>query len=1105
MRKKRSFVNIILVSIITFAFTSNQLAVGMTASEHNITPPWITSEAPTQEAEDFQNKVVSDWATMHVLLAIADYFFKPEDKPKALKDFLSKEFMGVVDYLDETYIDLNDVEFTGIEVLLPFRKNYKSRLARIALNEKSKDMQYVVSIEQNNTLDNKLLTIAERFRKKRNSEGISLHRAYEKIIYEILLRLEADPDELSNDPDEALVEVLKNGGVRRILEVGCGDCAFLAGFAGIAEKAEIEIIGIDRDPTPGNGKVKRILDEKLIRTLKGDIQDLSDKEGFDIIVSAGVMSFYGSYQAKESGLDSKGLREAIENAHGAAKRGVELLSEHPKAALFTNTFNTFLLLKNEKVEEFSDIVLWDEDEVGDISDIYKSVRDHLGKKILESVWKQAAKLAVLAKKNKKSTISEKKHLETNPKGMQNMSRSNKSLPEQIFVPDQDEDPSGFAVSKASKLVLEGRLIEASELLFTSSALQKQGSALSVLAEVSNTLLDVASKESSSVSALKYFLKDVISNAVEYSMDPGTSQSMQLLAGQALTIISWMERNIPGSEKIRVTANLDKMAANEKRGMSFIDRTTLPVKEVSREGSRGFYFRGTEKITTKLKGDNTSKRLMFSSERVDVTRDNVVMYLMDHGFIEVPEGIKSLTDNGTISTMHETFFLNNLVPGSFQSTSTGAGHFQGLKLDVKHITEGGVLQANVKYNAQGEIEEVIVQHLTEGDWALALPGYVDYMINCGGARFNDFSIELDPEEAMKFNPGFDFSSENLAKVEKAISEKGTVAPYLGAGVNAGMRFMKNTESAPNIRWMGPNVIASAQLSLIEVYQKLDEESLDDFKEVLASTFEIASVAYVRTLEVQPLQKVELEISKKPAAPTFGKTQEIISYTDKTVLLAARMFAEEAAEDVLVRVSVETIESINSKSVIDYINEIQKTPHGFIKLIDPETAKEASLEVYGKLGIERKDLPADFSKSRKNTITLLPVLKGDKLSSKALSIGGSNMVDVGGLTDSIISPVGINFDKAGFIRSMFFGLGLLEIARGHTERAQELLDDYRTFAESQGVENFSFDINDIISLATGNINQVVMALNRLIRSLPIMPVNEEELRTIYENARAALIKA
>jgi len=224
--------------------------------------------------------------------------------------------------------------------------------------------------------------------------------------------------------------------------------------------------------------------------------------------------------------------------------------------------------------------------------------------------------------------------------------------------------------------------------------------------------------------------------------------VQLMAGQALTFISWMERGVPGVDRMRITANKNEMVTSDK-GESYIlnKAENLPpgVVVVEEEGKKGLYWRGAEGIfKLGYKGILDHENVVYDKKKLEDAKaaDNLLMYLMDHGVLKVPAGLEDLTDAEVVSTFHETSFLYDFLPGSFQVTSTGAGHDQKSKLDIKYVTEGRGIQVNVRYGADGKIKEVILQKVEEGQWAFALPGYVDYMIDLGGLRFNDTSVDLD---------------------------------------------------------------------------------------------------------------------------------------------------------------------------------------------------------------------------------------------------------------------------------------------------------------------------------------------------------------------------
>ncbi len=679
-----------------------------------------------------------------------------------------------------------------------------------------------------------------------------------------------------------------------------------------------------------------------------------------------------------------------------------------------------------------------------------------------------------------------------------------------------EDMEGFTMMhEVSQLVINGSPSSAAiTMFFTAPGFQDRRA--DVFAEICNKLIEACSENRTEKNNIRKFLKGITENVVEFSRNKEVSRSVQLIAAQSLTILSWMERGVQGAGNMRVTALPEEMIANDKRGKSFIDRTALPegIREVKAEGKPGIYWRGIEGIS-KL-GDNIPKGLIFDKERFGRTKDNIVMYMMDHGFCEVPEDLIKCTEDGMISTVHETFFVNDLLPGSFQTTSTGAGHFQGRKIDIKQVTEGRGIQVNVRYNAKGDIEEVTAQQLRPGDWTLALPGCVDYMINLGGLRFNDISIDLNPESAGRFNPGFDFSEENIEKVKTAVSEKAKFAPYLAVRVGNDASLVKNTEGTPEkvpaLKWVPVPENITPHNNLIGLYQNLlNPEKVYELIRAAQDSHKRSLAASPENIGIAILTEKELAGVKGDAPASLGKTDGIFGFVDENAAFMATLLGKAAKEDMLIRIPVEALEAAGADSVKHYLAEIQKMPHGYIELYSSEDMGEAGEDKYRECGIEKKRLPGTFVRSRENTITLISVLKGEKLSTRGRPDGEWKIGNMRP-TDTIISPVGLNYDSSGFVRSMILGLRLAEMARQENREGRvdedfaiETLVQYSGFCISQGVERFDLSVTDLVDLATGNINKVVRALNRLIRSLPIMPINAEELRVIYEHAREALIRA
>ena len=251
----------------------------------------------------------------------------------------------------------------------------------------------------------------------------------------------------------------------------------------------------------------------------------------------------------------------------------------------------------------------------------------------------------------------------------------------------------------------------------------------------------------------------------------------------MNIIFWIKNNIPGAERIELTLDESRMAKYpvDSEGKvkypqgSYLKATALPVKKTNAEATPGFFWRGYEGI--KKLGDSLDTGLIYSQEKFDSQKYRMVMYVMNHGFIKVPRSLIASTgikEPNQISTIHDTAFIHDLLPGSSQFTSTGIGHFQDLGLDIKYVTEGSGIQFNVRYDTEGNVQEVLAHYLTVGTWTLALPGYVDYMINLGGLRFSDFSVVLSEQDAAEISPNFDFR--HRVVVAEAINKNVKMAPY-----------------------------------------------------------------------------------------------------------------------------------------------------------------------------------------------------------------------------------------------------------------------------------------------------------------------------------------
>jgi len=71
--------------------------------------------------------------------------------------------------------------------------------------------------------------------------------------------------------------------------------------------------------------------------------------------------------------------------------------------------------------------------------------------------------------------------------------------------------------------------------------------------------------------------------------------------------------------------------------------------------------------------------------------------------------------------------------------------------------------------------------------------------------------------------------------------------------------------------------------------------------------------------------------------------------------------------------------------------------------------------------------------------------------------------------------------------------------------EILNQLRNVLDPSDFKSFDLTPDDIISLATGNINDVLSTLKKLVKLLPVTPIDAEELRKIYEHTKAVITAA
>lgn len=242
---------------------------------------------------------------------------------------------------------------------------------------------------------------------------------------------------------------------------------------------------------------------------------------------------------------------------------------------------------------------------------------------------------------------------------------------------------------------------------------------------------------------------------------------------------------------------------------------------------------------------------------------------------------------------------------------------------------------------------------------------------------------------------------------------------------------------------------------------------------------------------------------------------IDYIDKHKKLFKDILVEQK-QDILLRVPIEAIETVGVKNIKDFLATFQEAPNGYVELYYMSGIGEIAESVYQKYGLQKKSLPKNFKRMRENTVTLFPALKGEEIEqSTILSRLGSLDVTP---EDTILSPIGLQNDPIGLIRAAILGLKMMDIAREVGEKGKrvidqdfkdkiqlEILEQLKNVCDADDLKNFNLTPDDIIALATSTINNIIAALKKLIRLLPITPIDAEELRRIYEHAKEVLLAA
>lgn len=264
------------------------------------------------------------------------------------------------------------------------------------------------------------------------------------------------------------------------------------------------------------------------------------------------------------------------------------------------------------------------------------------------------------------------------------------------------------------------------------------------------------------------------------------------------------------------------------------------------------------------------------------------------------------------------------------------------------------------------------------------------------------------------------------------------------------------------------------------------------------------------------KFAQEIHNIAIPPIIPFVQNQTSYLEKNRTLFKDILGENKP-DTLVRVPVEAIESIGIDNIKDFLATFQEAPNGYVELYYMSGVVEVSESVYQKYGLQKKPLPKDFKRTRESTVTLFPAFKGEEINQSTI-VSRLGAFDVRP-DNTILSPIGLQHDPAGLIRATILGLKMMDIARQIKEKGiditkdqafkdkiqLEILEQLKNVCDADDLKNFNLTPDDIIALATGTINNIITALKKLIKLLPITPIDADGLRQIYEHAKEVITAA
>lgn len=243
--------------------------------------------------------------------------------------------------------------------------------------------------------------------------------------------------------------------------------------------------------------------------------------------------------------------------------------------------------------------------------------------------------------------------------------------------------------------------------------------------------------------------------------------------------------------------------------------------------------------------------------------------------------------------------------------------------------------------------------------------------------------------------------------------------------------------------------------------------------------------------------------QPGAAANVISGAIQNYVNESVKVLRETLVDDKTK-VLIRLPIEKLEDIGEANARTFIKALQTSENVSIELFYSCGDHFVTTDDYKNFGVVNR--PFKNESTRENTLTLFVADKNNPISQDTELIekikGGPKMT----IQNTIIVPVGIGgvhiSDFTGIARSTVLGLMLMRAARDNKsgkldkELTEKIYRNFIELCEDTSINNIDLTEEELLNVAFGNTAKTIRALNKLIKLLPIEPLNPDELKDIYE---------